>query len=129
MGNDIKDKEKEKKKEKKKDKKDKKESKTKEKQVLNENKNQNQKKVEKKQQKQQKQQKVDKKLVRKLNKDCLGQNKQIEINNDTEKLILFGLSQKENILKRDENNYEKIANLLIKVIFNEKNIKQKNKQK
>jgi len=96
---------------------------------LNENKNQNQKKVEKKQQKQQKQQKVDKKLVRKFNKDCLGQNKQIEINNDTEKLILFGLSQKENILKRDENNYEKIANLLIKVIFNEKNIKQKNKQK
>ena len=68
-------------------------------------------------------QKVDKKLVKKFNKDCLGQNKSIPLNNDTMKMILFGLSQKENILLRDENNYEKIAKLLVGVLLNEQNKK------
>jgi len=85
------------------------------------------KKMEK--EKKEKQQKVDKKLVKKFNRECLGNNKPIEINNDTERLILFGLSQKENILKRDEENYEKIAQLLCGVIVDEKNIKNKNKNK
>eukprot|EP00483_Globobulimina_turgida_P007801 UN07816 len=63
--------------------------------------------------------KVDKKLVRKFNREHLGQNKWIEINGDTERLIISGLSQKENILCRNEENYEKIANLLCSVILND----------
>ena len=76
-----------------------------------------------------KEQKVDKKLVKKFNKDCLGQNKSIEINNDTEKMIIFGLSQKENILLREEENFEKIAVKLYEVLLNDKNLKNKNKSK
>ena len=73
--------------------------------------------------------KVDKKMVKKFNKDCLGQNKPFEVNNDTERFITYGLSQKENILLREDENYEKIAVKLYEVLVSDKNVKNKNKSK
>merc|ERR1712228_924711 len=72
---------------------------------------------------------IDIKMVKKFNKDCLRENKAIELNANTERFILYGLSQKDNVLTRYEDNYEKIANMLCLVVLNKKNLKNKDKKK
>merc|ERR1712228_621005 len=72
---------------------------------------------------------IDIKMVKKFNKDCLRENKAIELNANTERFILYGLSQKDNVLTRYEDNYEKIANMLCLVVLNKKNLKNKDKKR
>ena len=82
-------------------------------------------KEQKKEQKAKKKAVIDAKMVKKFNKDCLRENKAIEINATTEKFIMCGLSQKDNVLRRYEDNYEKIANMLCLVLLDKKNLRSK----
>ena len=67
-------------------------------------------------------------MVKRFNKLFKG-SKPFEINDDTEKFIMYGLAQRDNILLRDESNYETIAVKLYDVLVNDKNMKNKNKSK
>jgi len=80
---------------------------------------------------QQQQQKLEKKLTKQFNKEHLGNAKPIEVNEETLRLIEVGLNQvhqKENILQRDEENFEKIAVLLYNVMFSKKNLNRKKQE-
>merc|ERR1712048_1339674 len=98
------------------------------KQTQQQSKTTNQSKEQSKNKKSKADEKLKIKMIKNFNKECLRENKAIEINAQTEKFILYGLSQKDNVLTRYEDNYEKIANMLCSVLLNRKNVKQKEKK-